>query len=433
MDFAASSSSRFSKEEDEEEEQEAEEEEEDEEASPREIPFMTASASGTGGAAAASSSSSHLPAAASASASGSAAALRSSDGAGASGSGGGGGGGDEVEVIEKEHMFDKVVTPSDVGKLNRLVIPKQHAEKHFPLDAAGSEKGLLLSFEDRAGKLWRFRYSYWNSSQSYVMTKGWSRFVKEKRLDAGDTVSFCRGAGEAARDRLFIDWKRRADSRDPHLHHRGMMPRLPLPMAAPSPYGYGPWGGGGGAGGFFMPPAPPATLYEHHRFRQGLDFRNVNAAAPARQLLFFGSAGMPPRASMPMPMQMPPPPTALHNIMMVQPNPAAAAATSPPLPMVLDSVPLAGSPTAAAKRVRLFGVNLDDNPQPSAGAGESSHQDANALSLRMPGWQRPGPSLRFFESPQHGAAGGAESSAASSPSSSSSSKREAHSSLDLDL
>ncbi|KAJ6686023.1 B3 DOMAIN-CONTAINING TRANSCRIPTION FACTOR ABI3 [Salix purpurea] len=27
-------------------------------------------------------------------------------------------------VIEKEHMFDKVVTPSDVGKLNRLVIPK---------------------------------------------------------------------------------------------------------------------------------------------------------------------------------------------------------------------------------------------------------------------------------------------------------------------
>ncbi|CAN6240611.1 unnamed protein product [Urochloa humidicola] len=391
---------------------------------------MTASASCTGGAAA-SSPSSPPPAAAasaaSASASGSA-ALRSSDGAGASGSG------EEVEVIEKEHMFDKVVTPSDVGKLNRLVIPKQHAEKYFPLDAAGSEKGLLLSFEDRAGKLWRFRYSYWNSSQSYVMTKGWSRFVKEKRLDAGDTVSFCRGAGDAARDRLFIDWKRRAD-RDPHLHHhrRGMMPRLPLPMAplvGASPYGA--WGGiGGGAGGFFMPPAPPATLYEHHRFRQGLDFRNINSATvPARQqVLFFGSAaGMPPRASMPMPM---PPPPPMHNIMtMVQPSPAAA--TSPPLPMVLDSVTLASSPTAAAKRVRLFGVNLDDNrPQPSVGGGESSSsQDTNALSLRMPGWQRPGPSLRFLESP---GAAGVESSAASSPSSSSSSKREAHSSLDLDL
>uniref|UniRef100_J3N4G2 TF-B3 domain-containing protein n=1 Tax=Oryza brachyantha TaxID=4533 RepID=J3N4G2_ORYBR len=82
-------------------------------------------------------------------------------------------------VVEKEHMFEKVVTPSDVGKLNRLVIPKQHAERYFPLDAAaaGGGKGLVLSFEDRTGKAWRFRYSYWNSSQSYVMTKGWSRFV----------------------------------------------------------------------------------------------------------------------------------------------------------------------------------------------------------------------------------------------------------------
>ncbi|KAL0372881.1 UNVERIFIED_CONTAM: B3 domain-containing protein [Sesamum calycinum] len=69
-------------------------------------------------------------------------------------------------------MFDKVVTPSDVGKLNRLVIPKQHAEKYFPLDSSTNEKGLLLNFEDRNGKPWRFRYSYWNSSQSYVMTKG---------------------------------------------------------------------------------------------------------------------------------------------------------------------------------------------------------------------------------------------------------------------
>jgi len=25
-----------------------------------------------------------------------------------------------------EHLFDKEVTPSDVGKLNRLVVPKQH-------------------------------------------------------------------------------------------------------------------------------------------------------------------------------------------------------------------------------------------------------------------------------------------------------------------
>ncbi|ONK57482.1 uncharacterized protein A4U43_C09F960 [Asparagus officinalis] len=78
-------------------------------------------------------------------------------------------------VYRKEHMFEKPLTPSDVGKLNRLVIPKQHAEKHFPLDSESGEKGLLLSFEDESGKSWNFRYSYWTSSQSYVLTKGWSR------------------------------------------------------------------------------------------------------------------------------------------------------------------------------------------------------------------------------------------------------------------
>lgn len=129
-------------------------------------------------------------------------------------------------IIEREHMFDKVVTPSDVGKLNRLVIPKQHAEKYFPLDSSTNDKGLLLNFEDRNGKPWRFRYSYWNSSQSYVMTKGWSRFVKEKKLDAGDIVSFQRGVGELGKDRLFIDWRRRPDAPD--------HPQLPPSMSATS-------------------------------------------------------------------------------------------------------------------------------------------------------------------------------------------------------
>lgn len=110
--------------------------------------------------------------------------------------------------ILKQHLFEKPLTPSDVGKLNRLVIPKQHAEKYFPLSGGDSgEKGFLLSFEDDSGKSWRFRYSYWNSSQSYVLTKGWSRFVKEKRLDAGDFVMFSRHVADAGR--LFIGWRRR--------------------------------------------------------------------------------------------------------------------------------------------------------------------------------------------------------------------------------
>ena len=114
---------------------------------------------------------------------------------------------EEAAAQQKEHMFEKPLTPSDVGKLNRLVIPKQHAEKYFPLGGDSSDKGLLLSFEDESGKFWRFRYSYWNSSQSYVLTKGWSRYVKEKRLDAGDVVLFERHRTDC--DRLFIGWRRR--------------------------------------------------------------------------------------------------------------------------------------------------------------------------------------------------------------------------------
>lgn len=107
----------------------------------------------------------------------------------------------------REQLFEKAVTPSDVGKLNRLVIPKQHAEKHFPLQSGTTSKGVLLNFEDMCGKVWRFRYSYWNSSQSYVLTKGWSRFVKEKGLKAGDVVSFQKSTGPDKQ--LYIDWKTR--------------------------------------------------------------------------------------------------------------------------------------------------------------------------------------------------------------------------------
>lgn len=120
---------------------------------------------------------------------------------------------EQAAAVEKEHMFDKVVTPSDVGKLNRLVIPKQHAEKHFPLQlpaaaaVTGECKGVLLNFEDAAGKVWRFRYSYWNSSQSYVLTKGWSRFVREKGLRAGDTIVFSHST-YGQEKQLFIDCRK---------------------------------------------------------------------------------------------------------------------------------------------------------------------------------------------------------------------------------
>ncbi|KAF0916234.1 hypothetical protein E2562_000815 [Oryza meyeriana var. granulata] len=297
--------------------------------------------------------------------------------AAASVGGGGGGGGEHessrslpVEAVEKEHMFDKVVTPSDVGKLNRLVIPKQHAEKYFPLDAASNEKGLLLSFEDRTGKPWRFRYSYWNSSQSYVMTKGWSRFVKEKRLDAGDTVSFGRGVGEAARRRLFIDWRRRPDvvaALAPPTH------RFQLPSSVP----FAPWAHHGAAGArFLLPPSTP--IYDHHRRHAHAVGCEGYAAATSRQVLFYRPL---------------PPQQQQHPAVVLESVPVRIAAGHAE-PSVASSAP--------SKRVRLFGVNLD--------CANSEEDDTGVRKTAPPPLQLPSP-----------------------PSSSSSSSGKARCSLNLDL
>ncbi|XP_051145551.1 B3 domain-containing protein Os03g0120900-like [Andrographis paniculata] len=270
-------------------------------------------------------------------------------------------------AVEKEHMFDKVVTPSDVGKLNRLVIPKQHAEKYFPLDSSSNEKGLLLNFEDRNGKPWRFRYSYWNSSQSYVMTKGWSRFVKEKKLDAGDVVSFQRGVGDLAKDRLFIDWRHRPD-----------IPEIPPPLSIPNQFSFHrssihPWSP------LFLPPPPPPRDYppffqpaaaaaaftttnqsryhhHHHHNHQGLTnyppnygytttIVNGNPCSPApASIMYLRSNSSPSPAGAP-----------TTEGVLPLPLPAAPRAREQ---MVFNAVPVVQG-KAAAKRLRLFGVNMD--------------------------------------------------------------------------
>ncbi|XP_031472835.1 AP2/ERF and B3 domain-containing transcription factor RAV1-like [Nymphaea colorata] len=106
---------------------------------------------------------------------------------------------------EKRELFDKVLTPSDVGKLNRLVIPKHLAEEFFPLAADRWKDGTLLKFEDEGSRVWRIKYTYWSSSQSYVLTRGWRGFVREKGLRAGDVVSFLRSAGPEETN--YIRWK----------------------------------------------------------------------------------------------------------------------------------------------------------------------------------------------------------------------------------
>nr|GEW85714.1 AP2/ERF and B3 domain-containing transcription factor At1g50680-like [Tanacetum cinerariifolium] len=93
-------------------------------------------------------------------------------------------------------LFEKELTPSDVGKLRRLVIPKKFVVAYFPpvpdnddLEGFVNDE-VILPFYDVDNKLWKFRYCYWKSSQSFLFTRGWNQFVKEKKLMANDKISF---------------------------------------------------------------------------------------------------------------------------------------------------------------------------------------------------------------------------------------------------
>ncbi|XP_073296613.1 AP2/ERF and B3 domain-containing transcription factor At1g51120-like [Primulina huaijiensis] len=101
-----------------------------------------------------------------------------------------------VTGVKVRQLFKKELTPSDVSKLNRLVIPKKYAVKYFPQisemeeENGGGIEDIELAFFDRSMRSWKFRYCYWKSSQSFVFTRGWNRFAKEKGLRSKDTVIF---------------------------------------------------------------------------------------------------------------------------------------------------------------------------------------------------------------------------------------------------
>ncbi|KAI4345047.1 hypothetical protein L6164_012215 [Bauhinia variegata] len=123
----------------------------------------------------------------------------------------------EDEKLTSNQLFQKELTPSDVGKLNRLVIPKKYAVRYFPYDCGADDYknnnvmensgvgDIELVFYDMLRKAWKFRYCYWRSSQSYVFTRGWNRFVKDKNLRAKDTIVFytCKPSNMGIEGRLF--------------------------------------------------------------------------------------------------------------------------------------------------------------------------------------------------------------------------------------
>ncbi|CAA3014779.1 AP2 ERF and B3 domain-containing transcription factor At1g50680 [Olea europaea subsp. europaea] len=62
----------------------------------------------------------------------------------------------------------------------------RYAVKYFPRISEFEE----LVFFDPSMKSWKFRYCYWKSSQSFVFTRSWNRFAKEKGIRPRDRIIF---------------------------------------------------------------------------------------------------------------------------------------------------------------------------------------------------------------------------------------------------
>jgi hypothetical protein len=81
----------------------------------------------------------------------------------------------------------KGLTLSDVGELNRIIIPKKDAESlSFP--QIDTKEGAVLQMEDYCAlKRWHFRFKYWtnNKSRMYVL-ENTGEFVRYHSLSEHD-------------------------------------------------------------------------------------------------------------------------------------------------------------------------------------------------------------------------------------------------------
>ncbi|KAJ7952562.1 AP2/ERF and B3 domain-containing transcription factor [Quillaja saponaria] len=100
--------------------------------------------------------------------------------------------------ISCQFLFQKELTCSDVDHPS-LLIPKKFAVEYFcPTVGINSVEGedwgrnITLTFHDKHFLSWNFRYSYWKSTGSFLLSKGWGQFIKMYKLKPGDTVFFFR-------------------------------------------------------------------------------------------------------------------------------------------------------------------------------------------------------------------------------------------------
>lgn len=101
--------------------------------------------------------------------------------------------------------FAKILTPSDANNGGGFSVPRFCADSIFPpLNYQADPPVQTLSVTDIHGAVWEFRHIYRGTPRRHLLTTGWSKFVNQKKLIAGDSVVFMRDSG----GKMFVGLRR---------------------------------------------------------------------------------------------------------------------------------------------------------------------------------------------------------------------------------
>ncbi|KZV24268.1 hypothetical protein F511_01750 [Dorcoceras hygrometricum] len=97
------------------------------------------------------------------------------------------------EEKEKSNSFAKTLTQSDANNGGGFSVPRYCAETIFPrLDYSAEPPVQTILVKDVHGEIWKFRHIYRGTPRRHLLTTGWSNFVNQKKLVAGDSIVFLR-------------------------------------------------------------------------------------------------------------------------------------------------------------------------------------------------------------------------------------------------
>ncbi|XWS74290.1 hypothetical protein CRYUN_Cryun02cG0202400 [Craigia yunnanensis] len=104
-----------------------------------------------------------------------------------------GGGSNGSDNVEKPASFAKTLTQSDANNGGGFSVPRYCAETIFPrLDYTADPPVQTVIAKDVHGEIWKFRHIYRGTPRRHLLTTGWSTFVNQKKLVAGDSIVFLR-------------------------------------------------------------------------------------------------------------------------------------------------------------------------------------------------------------------------------------------------